>query len=65
MNENQQKTLVIDFLSNYGLKADHIPEGKEKTPDFKVYKNDDLKFYCELKSLNDPWLDEKLEDAEF
>jgi hypothetical protein len=63
MNEDQQKALVADFLGRYGLKTTAIVEGSAKTPDFDVSVNGTRKFYCELKSLDDTWLDEQLAKA--
>jgi len=34
-----------------------------KTPDFRVVRGGELVAYCEVKSPNDPWLDEKLEEV--
>lgn len=38
--------------------------GKTKTPDFRVYRNSDLVFYCESKHVQrDFWLEEQLHTA--
>lgn len=64
MNENEQKNLISDFfLERYGLVTEPIPEGDSPTPDFKVFKDHEFAFYCEIKSLNDPWWDEELAKA--
>jgi hypothetical protein len=34
-----------------------------KTPDFRMLRGKDLVAFCEVKSPNDPWLDEQLEGA--
>ncbi len=61
MNENEQKNLISDFfLEKHHLTTERIPEGNSKTPDLKVFKDHEFAFYCEIKSLNDPWLDEEL-----
>ncbi len=60
--------IVKDFLSAYGLKSEKF--GKEelrkgKTPDYRVYKDDRLFSYCEVKNAQqDTWLDNKLDKAE-
>ncbi len=60
--------VVKDFLSSYGLKSEKF--GKEelkngKTPDYRVYRDDDLFGYCEVKNAEkDMWLDDKLDKAE-
>lgn len=63
-NEIQVKT----HLESYGLTCKEFTKEekrKGKTPDFRVYKNDDLLFYCEVKTREkDCWLDEKLDNAE-
>ncbi len=65
MKEDEQR--VADFLKDSGL----IPKpfakeekGRQKTPDFRVFKDEAFAFYCEVKSINkDDWLDKLLEKA--
>lgn len=63
MNEAEQKQTIRDFFSSHDLSARDIKEKSTKTPDFIVLKKDDTAFYCELKSLDDPWLDGLLDQA--
>ena len=57
--------IAKNFLSGYGLRVEKFSKkqlGIGKTPDFKVYKNDDHIFYCEIKNTQeDSWLDKRLE----
>ena len=51
------------FLESHGLEV--IPFCKAevragKTPDFKVFNEDQFLFYCEVKSSNDYWLNQKI-----
>ena len=59
--------VVKDFLSGYGLRSEKFDKkqlGIGKTPDFRVYINGELIFYCEVKNAQkDMWLDEKFEKA--
>lgn len=59
--------VVNDFLSGYGLRSERFDKtelGVGKTPDYRVYINGELAFYCEVKNTQkDMWLDEKLEKA--
>lgn len=43
-------------FSGRGVEAERLPEGKNKSPDFKLTKNGELKGYCELKSPRDDWI---------
>ncbi|MDR3554021.1 MAG: hypothetical protein P4L55_04645 [Syntrophobacteraceae bacterium] len=64
MNSEQ---VVNDFLSGYGLRLEVFDKnqlGIGKTPDFKVYSDEKLIFYCEVKNAQkDMWLDKELEKA--
>ncbi len=55
---------VNDFLSGYGLTSETFSKeelGNGKTPDYRVYKDDELFGYCEVKNAQkDTWLDDKL-----
>lgn len=59
--------VIKDFLSIYGLNSEKFGKtelGNGKTPDYRVYIDRELKFYCEVKNAQkDRWLDEKLEEA--
>ncbi len=47
----EQKTK--DFLSGYGLKSKKFDKkelGNKKTPDYRIYKGDELFSYCEVKN---------------
>ena len=59
---------VKDFLSGYDLRSEEFDKEElrnGKTPDYRVYKIDDVLFsYCEVKNAQkDEWLDDKLEEA--
>jgi len=43
--------VVKKFLESKGLEVRKIPESNLKTPDFEVYLNGELYFYCEEKTL--------------
>ncbi len=64
MNSEQ---IVKDFLSGYGLHSEKFDKSKlgiGKSPDYQVYSNGKLTFYCEVKNAQkDTWLDEKLAKA--
>jgi len=60
--------IVKEFLSGYGLRSDKFDKEElrnGKTPDYRVYKNDNVLFsYCEVKNAQkDTWLDDKLVEA--
>lgn len=59
--------VIKNFLSGYGLNSEKFGKtelGDGKTPDYRVYINGELKFYCEVKNAQkDKWLDDKLEKA--
>ena len=59
--------IVKEFLENKGLRVDGFSKHERKnikTPDFKVFTNSKLAFYCEVKnSQEDLWLDKQLNDA--
>lgn len=58
MNSEQK---VSDFLSLFGLKSNRFDKKalrSGKTPDYKVYKDGEMTFYCEVKHIQkDQWLD--------
>ena len=64
---NSEK-IAKDFLLNYGLQSEKFGKeelGSGETPDYRVYKDDELFGYCEVKNpQKDTWLDDKLNKAE-
>ena len=61
----QDKKLVADFLASKGLRTEEFSKkekAQSKTPDFRVFCEQDFAFYCEVKSLSrDDWLYRLLE----
>lgn len=56
-DEAADETLLRQLVFNgRGVEAERLPEGENKTPDFKLTKDGDLKGYCELKSPRDDWI---------
>ncbi len=55
---------VIDYLSDVGLQVARFRKDemrKGRTPDFRVFANGALAFYCEVKTAQeDDWLDQQL-----
>ncbi len=65
-DEQPDLDLVASYFLNRGLTAERFSHAETqigRTPDFRVRQDDKLVAYCEVKSPNDPWLDEQLEDA--
>ena len=62
MDEEEAK--VEQYLLDRGLSCSRFSKQemrKSKTPDFRVSKNDEFAFFCEVKtSKNDSWLNEQL-----
>ena len=62
------ETRLSEFLGGYGLLTERFSKEERragKTPDFKVLRDSELKFYCEVKnSEKDRWLDDLLDEAE-
>lgn len=61
----QNERHVAEYLSErHGLTVVRLSEAqraKGKTPDFKVMKDGQLAFYCEVKTITrDDWIDRKL-----
>ncbi|MFH0771142.1 MAG: hypothetical protein V1933_00800 [Candidatus Omnitrophota bacterium] len=55
MRNKNEENKVANYLKNMGLccirfSKEEMRQGK--TPDYKVYKNKDLKFFCEVKAVN-------------
>ena len=63
-SDNQQ---VACFLGRYGLRCEPFSKdelARSKTPDFRVFQDSNLAFFCEVKSLvKDGWLDDQLSEA--
>lgn len=63
----EDEELVARLLAAKGLRAERFSKAERrqgKTPDFRVFKNDALKFFCEVKSVEeDTWLDKQLNVA--
>jgi|GEM_PF-3546484 len=57
-NDKKDKPLVKDLFSKVGLKVQEIPtKPGVKTPDFEIYKDEELIAVCETKSVRfDNWL---------
>lgn len=57
---SDSESLVIGKLTTYGLRCKRFTKEerrRQKTPDFRVYLNEDFAFYCEVKEVaEDPWL---------
>ena len=48
----------------YGLRAERLKTTASKTPDFRVLLGDQLRFFCEVKSIDrDIWLDRQFDEA--
>lgn len=67
MPSREDEELVVKLLATKGLSAKHFSKTERrqgKTPDFRVFKEEELKFFCEVKSVeNDTWLDKKIDAA--
>jgi hypothetical protein len=63
----QDEELVIKLLAEKGLRAERFSKAEMrqgKTPDFRVFQGGALKFFCEVKSVeDDTWLDRQLDAA--
>lgn len=61
------EALVAEFFSSLGLatkRFDKIELRSRRTPDFQVFSEGHLVFYCEVKTAQkDPWLEDQLEQA--
>lgn len=66
--KNDEKK-IENFLSSIGFHCERFEKNKKrkyKTPDFKVYKNNKLVFFCELKTIvKDNWADGDRNDPIF
>lgn len=63
----EDEELVVKLLAEKGLRAERFSKAERrqgKTPDFRVFQDEALKFFCEVKSVEkDTWLDKKLDAA--
>ena len=63
----EDEELVVKLLSEKGLQAERFSKAEMrlgKTPDFRVFQDGTLKFFCEVKSVEkDTWIDKKLDTA--
>jgi hypothetical protein len=56
--EEADLNLVRSYLRELGADAIKLPETQARMPDFKVMKTGEIVAFCEVKSPNDPWLDD-------
>jgi hypothetical protein len=67
MSSRKDEDLVVGLLANKGLRAERFSKPEKRqgmTSDFRVFYGEELKFYCEVKSVdNDTWLDKKIDAA--
>jgi hypothetical protein len=59
LNEENDLRLATTILATFGLTVSRFSKVEArsgKTPDFRVFFEDQLFAYCEVKSLNDEWL---------
>src|SRR5258708_2014233 len=58
---------INDYFENCGLAAERFSKVETragKTPDFRVFRDGEFLFYCEVKSSpEDRWLDDQLNNA--
>lgn len=59
MHIKNDESRIEDFLKNTGFSCQRFSKGEKKhgkNPDFKVYKNNELIFFCEVKTIEkDNW----------
>lgn len=64
---NKDEKLICEFLTSYSLVAKRFSKKetrKGKTPDFRVFRDETFKFFCEVKSIDkDLWLDRQFDSA--
>ncbi len=62
VDENEKR--IADWLDRKNLRVEEFAKKekkKSKTPDFRVFKDDEFAFFCEVKTIDcDTWLDEQL-----
>lgn len=63
----EDEELVVKLFASKGLRAERFSKAERrrgKTPDFRVFKGEALKLYCEVKSVEDDTrLDRKFDSA--
>ncbi|MCI0724328.1 MAG: hypothetical protein L0338_35995 [Acidobacteria bacterium] len=64
---NLGERAALDFFTSYGMRAERFSKeeiGRTRTPDFRVFKGQQLVSYCEAKHVRqDDWLDNQMTDA--
>jgi len=64
--EQHDLDLVAAWLAARQVRAERFADAEVKagkTPDFRLFRDDHLVGYCEVKSPRDEWLDDLLKDA--
>ena len=54
MQSFEDEKFVVNLLADKGLRAERFSKSEmrqSKTPDFRVFHGEELKFYCEIKSI--------------
>lgn len=63
MNKDEER--IYELLNSYKLICERFSKKEKhpgKTPDFRVFQDGELKFFCEVKSIDvDSWLDKQLD----
>lgn len=63
----QPESKISSFLESYKLRPERFSKEElksGKTPDFRVYEENEFQFYCEVKSPEtDTWFDDQLDQA--
>jgi len=66
--QNLAEEYAVEFCTRHGLRAERfikVELRSGKTPDFRVYRDEQLVCYCEAKHVqHDDWLDKQLEQAQ-
>lgn len=64
---NPAEMLACEALSEHGMRAERFAKheiGRTRTPDFRVFRADELVSFCEAKHIqHDAWLDNKMRNA--
>jgi hypothetical protein len=64
ISDEEKVKILFSKIGLESLSFDKKEINVAQTPDFKVFKNDQLLFFCEVKSIaQDDWLDKQLESA--
>lgn len=54
MQNKKEEQIIEDYLKSIGLYCIRFSKAEMrqgKTPDYRVYKNNELKFFCEVKTV--------------